>query len=257
LLTDDALLQYAKITELPEAEPLNVRSLRQWIEAHWRTDLNISGPGSDSWGKLGHSSTAKKSLWRQFGGLLLSIFHEVKLDKGQPDLDLVVPGKGRDIDSLTRWVAGQWIPFWNNFSETPFCRVLCKPFGHKEVQEEKLPEPGGILDTRSNSNASTLSSFKRWLPFQRKPPPVENRKEDNLASLATYSMKGMIRFTNGVATIVACLFPIVGIVVLSRLHTNAKILGFIALFTAIFAIGIMILTDASTSRTEIFTATAA
>jgi hypothetical protein len=70
-------------------------------------------------------------------------------------------------------------------------------------------------------------------------------------------MKGLIRFTNYVATIIACLLPIVGIVVLSKLHTRSKILGFIALFTAIFAIVIMLSTDATTKRTEIFTATAA
>jgi hypothetical protein len=90
----------------------------------------------------------------------------------------------------------------------------------------------------------------------QKQPQVPTRKEDSLASLATYSSKSMIRFTNRVATIVACLFPIIGIVVLSRLHTQAKILGFIALFTATFAMGIMALTS-STSRTEIFTVTAA
>jgi len=67
----------------------------------------------------------------------------------------------------------------------------------------------------------------------------------------------MIRFTNHVATVIACLFPIIGIVVLSKIHTQAKILGFIALFTAVFAIGLMILTDSKTSRTDIFTATAA
>jgi hypothetical protein len=41
------------------------------------------------------------------------------------------------------------------------------------------------------------------------------------------------------------------------MHTTAELLGFIALFTAIFAIGLMVLTDSGTSRTEIFTATAA
>ena len=59
------------------------------------------------------------------------------------------------------------------------------------------------------------------------------------------------------ATIVACLLPIVGITILSRLKTQDQVIGYIAIFTAAFAIGIMFLSDSETPRTDIFTATAA
>jgi len=197
--------------------------------------------------------------------LLLSIFREERSD--EEPLDLVVPGKSKNIDSLTRWVAGQATPFWHNFSTgfiemraykavAPICRILCIPFRHtsnKAKDEEK--QPGGILGG-IYSKPSIPIPRTRWSLFHRN-KPVEQKKEDNHATLSTYSMSAMIRFTNFVATIIACLFPIVGIAVLSILHGQAKILGFIALFTAVFAIGIMVLTDSDTSRTEIFTATAA
>jgi hypothetical protein len=68
----------------------------------------------------------------------------------------------------------------------------------------------------------------------------------------------MLKFTSFVTTIAACLLPIVAIAVLATINNDqAKTIGFIALFTGVFAIGLMVLTPSATSRTEIFTATAA
>jgi hypothetical protein len=55
---------------------------------------------------------------------------------------------------------------------------------------------------------------------------------------------------------IASLLPIVAIVVLSKMHTQRVILGFIALFTRLFTMGLMILMLWGTSMTEIFTASA-
>jgi hypothetical protein len=57
-------------------------------------------------------------------------------------------------------------------------------------------------------------------------------------------------------TIVACVLPIDAIMVLSNLHSNAETLGAIALFTVVFAGGLLYLAEGA-SRVEIFTATAA
>ena len=57
-------------------------------------------------------------------------------------------------------------------------------------------------------------------------------------------------------TIVACVLPIVAITALAKVRSLNLILGLIALFTAIFAIGLILLTNFG-SRVEIFTATAA
>jgi hypothetical protein len=67
----------------------------------------------------------------------------------------------------------------------------------------------------------------------------------------------MLQFTSAVATVIACVLPTVAIAILSKMHSMPEILGFIGLFTTLFAVGLMLLTDAGTSRVEIFTATAA
>ena len=129
--------------------------------------------------------------------------------------------------------------------------------GDNAKQKEDLPGCS-ILAGRKHSNTSSLNILKRWRSSrEEKLKPPEAKQKDSLASLSTSSINHMIRFTNYMATVITCLLPIAGIVVLSRVRTWAKVLGFIALFTAISAVGIMILTDSGTSRTEIFAATAA
>jgi hypothetical protein len=183
--------------------------------------------------------------------LLRSIFWAEKSEKSH--LDLVVPRKSKDVDGLTRWVASEFVPFWHR---------LCKAFKRTENpvrDEEGLPS--AVIEKRP-SNTSTFSQ-RMWEALRRKKSPevtqVEISEDARKAqpTLITYSMSRMLRFTSFVATVVACLLPTVAIAVLSTMHTTAELLGFIALFTAIFAIGLMVLTDSGTSRTEIFTATAA
>jgi hypothetical protein len=57
-------------------------------------------------------------------------------------------------------------------------------------------------------------------------------------------------------TIVACLLPVIAIVVLSKVHSMGMILGLIAIFNSVFAFGLVLISSGS-SRVEIFTATAA
>jgi hypothetical protein len=85
----------------------------------------------------------------------------------------------------------------------------------------------------------------------------ETSEGPNETTLNTYREGPMLRFTSFVATIIACLLPTVAIAVLAQLHTTAELLGIIAVFTAVFAAGLMLLVDSGTSRVEIFTATAA
>jgi hypothetical protein len=267
LSKDDALLQYSKICELPEPESLNVKNLHEWLRRHRNTKLNIHGPGSSSWGDLGGGGEQPETLWTQFQCLLRSIFWPKPPDKDLPDL--VIPGKVKDIDSLTRWIVTEGLPFWHIFRE-----VLKKT--KARARKERLLLFGwyflrysfGLGDNQddlegarakrdSSTSIFTLSRLNLKIKSITRKKQAAEKSQEEQPSLVDYSKRNMIRFTNFVATLVACLLPIVAIVVLSKLHTQPKILGFIALFTAIFAIGIMWLTDASTSRTEIFTATAA
>jgi len=71
----------------------------------------------------------------------------------------------------------------------------------------------------------------------------------------------MLKFTSFVATfvatVVACILPAGAIAVLATANTLRDKLLYIGGFTALFAIGLLWLTDVATSRIQIFTATAA
>ncbi len=62
------------------------------------------------------------------------------------------------------------------------------------------------------------------------------------------SLDKYLYFTSFVATVVACLLPTLAIGVLTTAETTAQKLGYIGGFTAMFAIGLLWFTDASTSR---------
>jgi hypothetical protein len=187
----------------------------------------IKGAGRWSWGDI--SKTQEKGdegLGHHLLRLIKSPIWPATPEEICPDL--VTPHHPEKIDGLTRWVANNWVPFWEYF-----CKWI----------SGMIPEK-----IREDIEAARQKKSEEKSPKQNDPGPT---------TLVTYSMNAMLRFTSRVATLVACLLPIVAITVLSKLHTNAKVLGFIALFTALFALGLMGLTPPGTSRTEIFTATAA
>jgi hypothetical protein len=264
------LLLYSQINELPEADDVNVKCLRTWLRTTGKGngELQIQGPGKDTWGDLARPDE-RKSLGLQLWVLLRGLVWAEHLAKS--DVDLVIPRKKRELDGLTRWVAHEWIPFWHNL--TGAVRKVFRP------PQERLPDPSPSTMRREErlrrfSSSSTLvQSIRNSLSrlssssgsvsgnaqghgsgsVQGGVPPA-TKPGDNLT---TYRMSRMLRFTSFVATVVACLLPTVAIAVLATMHSQRELLGFIALFTAIFAVGLMGLTDSGTSRTEIFTATAA
>jgi len=176
------------------------------------------------------------------------------------------------VDGLTRWVAEQGAPFWQKLCETvqetkfwSFWQSFwdrtrgdkqqrerhCLPIGRKEYKEKP-----------ANSFVSRLKRATGILPRAKSEDRQDTNENDKgdaeiESTMVTYTMSRMLQFTSLVATLIACLLPIVAITVLSKMHTQPKILGFMALFTALFAMGLMWLTNPGTSRTEIFTATAA
>lgn len=148
------------------------------------------------------------------------------------------------MDSLARWVANEFVPFWHNLR-------------HSSQQNDGQEE-----DDHSSRNTRKwiLPWTEKSTPAQlQQPTPEERIKNANAPepTLITYHEDRMLRFTSSVATVLACLLPTIAITVLTLLHTTAQLLGLIAVFTGIFAIGLLFLTDGTTSRVEIFTATAA
>lgn len=172
-------------------------------------------------------------LLKQFLLLLRSLVWSPKPDKSRVNLDLVVPRQGHRVDGLTLWVAKEFVPFYHNLKEA------CHRLTSKRARES-LPLPNS-----SNGSNSTTNT------------PITGAKRSEPPTLNTYSEDRMLRFTSSVATVIACLLPTMAIAILAKLHSTGVLLGVIAALTAVFAIGLMFLTDAGISRVEIFTATAA
>jgi hypothetical protein len=260
----DALLQYSKINELPPADAVNVNTLHNFLRKP--ITRHIEGDGSDSWGELKDPLQPHKTPGRQFIHLLrsLSIFWPEEPEKCVPGL--VVPGKRRDASGLTRWVKTEWVPFWHSVRVYLINATSEPATRHDPEKQPADKEP----KSRRRSSVSVSPTLIRKIsgPFIRRMSSSETSSTDEiedtpdnadkvLSKLDAYSIGRIQKFTSCVTTIIACLLPTAAIAILATIHSTAEVLGFIGLFTALFATGLMFLTDTATSRTEIFTATAA
>jgi hypothetical protein len=149
-------------------------------------------------------------------------------------LDLVATHPYRNIDGFTRWIEDEWIPFYHG------CRQ-----GQKEVK-----------DVEKDCSKDAVSFQTQEIPSNARNCTANNFEKDK-ENFRKYSEKTMLRFTSSVATVVACILPTLAISILTTAHGTLQILLYIGGFTALFAIGLMFLTNAETTRVEIFTATAA
>ena len=110
-----------------------------------------------------------------------------------------------------------------------------------------------------------LDSFTQWVEYEFMPFWHELRHGEELTSyedrrkdqVKHYSQSTMLRFTSFVTTVVACLLPTLAIAILTTAKTTRDKLLYIGGFTAMFAIGLLWLTEAGSSRLQVFTATAA
>ncbi|TGO44444.1 hypothetical protein BCON_0517g00020 [Botryotinia convoluta] len=246
---NDALLQYSQITALPRADPYNVETLRAWLKRVG--EHCISGDAACIWGDYTENVGEAKPLRWQFVSLMRSIFWPTA---PKPDnLDLIVPRQGHTVDGLTTWVANEFVPFWHSIKQG-----LRRKKVKTASEENGLPttenKSHSFLEKRESSRSSRFWFYRRKSIFST---AEGDQKSKDRTGLTIYSEARMLRFTSAVATVIACLLPTVAIAVLSSLDSTKELLGVIAAFTAIFAMGLMFLTEASTSRVEIFTATAA
>ncbi|KAF7930138.1 hypothetical protein BELL_1130g00020 [Botrytis elliptica] len=246
---NDALLQYSQITALPRADPYNVETLRVWLK---RVGKNcISGDAARVWGNYTENIGEAKALRWQFIGLMRSIFWP---PASKPDnLDLIVPRQGHTVDGLTTWVANEFVPFWHSIKQAVRQKMV-KTASEGNGLPTTENKSHAFLEKRESSRSSRFWFYRRKSTFSTE---EGDQKSKDRTGLTVYSEARMLRFTSAVATVIACLLPTVAIAVLSSLESTRELLGVIAAFTAIFAMGLMFLTDASTSRVEIFTATAA
>lgn len=223
-----------------------MKNFRKWLRHADEGNFKIGGQGEQStWGELYEDpDEANFSPWRSFWKLVWALIWTQAPPSS--DLDLVVTRAPRKIDGFTRWVACYFIPFYEDFSR---------------YKEEKKAEKLARTAT-SDVEKQPKRTLKRWRKRSPKKPELVDPqdwvpKAEKQETLATWSEKGMLRFTNSVSTVVACLLPTVAITVLSQLHGLRNLLLCIAGFAVMFAVGLIFLTNGTSSRVEIFTATAA
>jgi hypothetical protein len=225
---------------LPEPDIYNMKNFRKWLRYDKTSDFSIGGQGEqNTWGPLyKNPDEGIGSLWKQFRTALWAFIWP------QPpppnDLDLVLTKPPRQIDGFTRWIACYFIPFYAEFCQYRGNQKKIKTEAEKRKKQSQA-DPEKDADT----------------------PPTEVRPEEWVErlkpqeTLATWSDKGMLKFTSSVSTVVACVLPTVAIVVLSQVHGLRNLLLCLAGFAVIFAMGLIFLTNGTSSRVEIFTATAA
>ncbi|KAH8660975.1 hypothetical protein BGZ60DRAFT_115900 [Tricladium varicosporioides] len=246
-----ALLQFSQVSALPEPDTYNMKSLRKWLRHPGFGDFCIRGNGEQStWGDLYKDPDAGlPSLWRQFWLVVWAFIWPQPPPENE--LDLVVTRPQSKIDGFTQWVTWYWIPF-----TAAYLQYREKKGEEKRVKAQPDPE--------KNPSTSCLpfhKSHRKRKNKKSKNKPIEAKtkvsKLEKGETIKMWSEKGVLKFTSGVSTVIACLLPVVAITVLSQLHGKRDLLICVASFAIIFAVGLIFLTNGTSTRVEIFTATAA
>ncbi|KAH6614803.1 hypothetical protein C7974DRAFT_417018 [Boeremia exigua] len=229
---NDTLLQHSQVSALPNPEPHNMRSLRKWIGSD--KDLEVlTRTGIDTtWGE----PEEENSLRSHVRSVLTALFQaKPSTEFGK---DLVVTHPEGKTDGLTKWIVYNLMPLYWRLRDAPRAKNPSKPPIELELRnlEAQQQDPEALQD-REKPNA----------PRQRRDPET----------LETVSEATAFRFTSALSTVIASLTPIIAIAVLSQLSGTRDLLLCITGFAVIFAILLIFLTQGTSSRTEIFAATAA
>jgi hypothetical protein len=265
------LLKFSDVAALREADNCNIKTLKE-IAASCCTG-GLAGAGAETWGDVAQiSRPVQKSLRQLSWGLLTGFFWPPDAERPQIEKvfkeNLIVPHKGSKPDGLTQWVKQSFIPFYQRLREKELLPWLWHLlFWHKAVAIWlELRRVGhGKIDVEQNweKKDSTTSSSSGATNNGSMTPPSPTTTNNSDASMSSiinnlnhYSGAWIERIASIITTVVACLLPVVAITILARVHSMGLILGLIAIFTAVFAVGLVLLSSSS-SRVEIFTATAA
>ncbi|KAN0104952.1 hypothetical protein V8E51_010697 [Hyaloscypha variabilis] len=247
------LLQLSSISDFTKADDANVRSLNACAKYVCRGNADLHGPGSQTWGSLSSAQREPSSLLSQLWVLVTSIFVSPNLERelvpNEFQEHLIFPRQGyQQPDSLTLWVLRSFIPFYANLR-------------HKFISSTIYGLLGRVNYRAKSKFRSLLSLWpKRYRSKQQDPESGQYseaqsvERAGNVMLTRYYSGLNILRVTFIVITVVACLLPTVAIIVLARINSRDLVLKLIAIFTAIFALGLMLFSRSS-SRDQVFLAT--
>jgi hypothetical protein len=195
------------------------------------------------------------SLWRQFGRMMIGLIWQGT--SRNDDLDLAVTKPQVKIDGFTRWVANDVIRFWKEFRKNQEAKKRKKEDKAADV-EKTAPSTAGCFNRRHKTKKKKKAKAKKDQKNTWAPPDglwVDKVKKEE--TLDSWGHKSALKVTSTISTVLACLLPVIAISVLSQLQGLRNLLLCLAAFAIVFAIGLIFLTQGTSSRTEIFTATAA
>ena len=201
-------------------------SLRSWLMRADGGDQEICDKfGTDeTWGPL-EAKSASKSLWARCWEVFWALIWA--RDPPTSNDDLVVTYPNAKIDGLTKWVAYHFMPLWWEITD---------------VWEGKRKMNSTVPDAEKTQAVSQSAT-------KRKSKPTD--------TLEFVSENAALRFTSSLTTVIACLMPVVAIAVLTQVSGTRDLLLCITGFAVMFAVLLIFLTQGTSSRTEIFAATAA
>ncbi len=156
--------------------------------------------------------------------LIRGMIYARKPDIAPLDLVTVQPYGARDV--MTRWVAEEWIPLYNDC----WSAVNVMDPGDSRYVSVQL---------QSRSCRAVIRPNRIW--------QVTN---------ARYVESTLLKCTSVIAMVFACLLLTLAIGILSIAETKGQKLGYIVGFTAIFSIALTLLVNPKTSRLQVFIATA-
>ena len=232
---DKALLQYSQLSAMQEPDPFNVKNLKKWMrhDQEEQLEIDIGGSGEENtWGELYKSATgsfSRRPLWKRF---LKFLWHRVWLQENSGNrLDLLVVQPPTKIGYLYRWTIEYFIPLWQEFRHRKDLKI--RAIEEDIERNESIPsaieeEGGGWLSTEWTRQDALFVSISNILVL--------------IAEVFSMTL--------------ACLFPVVAVVVLAQLHQVKDLLGALAGFVVVLAVGLQVITGGEMRPADLFSATA-
>lgn len=216
-------------------------SLRRWLGKVDGGDCQVcNDTGADNtWGDV-KDPGVPASLWQHCQTVLTDLL----LSRPPPRTghDLVVTHPENKIDGLSRWIVYNLVPLywtWRDKRELEKQKRRGAAMQSIDNVSEKIPNPS-VFDTEAQGEK----------PVLRQPQEIRN-------TMKSMSETTAVRLTSSLSTVIACLLPVVAIAVLTQVKGERNLLLCITAFAVIFAVGLIALTQGTSTRTEIFAATAA
>jgi hypothetical protein len=234
---NEAMLQYARVSALPEANSREMETLTNWIVNPQGGNYTISSWGAGVWGKLYEWDEEKRGirhllhrLWKGLKNVVL--FKSTAHTRS----DLVVPRPGVKADAVATWIT---------YTLVPWLFELGYALRGKKKRVELYRGPRDV--------SLPVLSLAKLTPVLHRLTTFHLTQ----ANISRLSVVPISKATSLVATAIACALPTAAIAVLTTALavTHQQKLLWIGGFTILFAIGIVAFTN-EISKAHVFMAAA-